>query len=169
MTDSAPVIVGSIGAPHGVRGWVRINSFTEPKDNLFTFPLLLDTGHAGWQPVEIEKVQPHGNAFVAKLAKIDDRDQAALITNAKLAVRREDMPEPESEQYYWADIIGLTVYNQDNVELGTVVDFFATGANDVIVVRSADHEHLIPFVPDMYVLSVDLVAKQMQVRWDLEL
>jgi len=161
------VVVGSIGAPHGVRGWVRINSFTDPSDNLFTYPLLLEDGN-NWKPITIEKVQPHGTCFVAKLAKIDDRDQAALITNAKIAVKREDLPALDDDEYYWNDIIGLTVYNQDEVNLGQVADFFATGANDVMVVRGEGGEHLIPYVPEMFILEVNLESKQMKVRWDLE-
>lgn len=169
QTSLDPVVVGSIGAPHGVRGWVRINSFTEPGDNIFTYPLLLDTGKTGWQPIELEKFQAHGTGFVAKLLSIDDRDQAALITNAKLAVQRTDMPELDNGEYYWADIIGLTVSNEENIELGQVVDFFTTGANDVMVVRGADNkQHLIPYVPEMFILDVDLISKQIRVRWDAE-
>jgi 16S rRNA processing protein RimM len=171
LSNKEPVIVGSIGAPHGVRGWVRINSFTDPIDRLFDYQLLLETNNKAWQPLVIEKVQPHGKIFIAKLLKIDDRDQAALITNAKLAVPREQLPDLDGE-YYWADILGLTVYNHDNVVLGKAVDFFATGAgaNDVLVVRNEDDdkEFLIPYVPEMYVLDVDLAQGQMRVCWDLE-
>lgn len=168
LDDVTPVIVGSIGAPHGVRGWVRINSYTEPSDNLFSYPLLLESGKNNWQPIAIEQVQPHGKGFVAKLEKIEDRDQAALITNLKLGVQRSDFPELEADEHYWADILGLTVFNQDGVQLGKVVDFFTTGANDVIVVRDAEQEHLIPYVPDMYVVDVNIADGTMQVRWDLE-
>ena len=80
------------------------------------------------------------------------------------------MPDLDGE-FYWADIIGLTVYNHDNVVLGKVVDFFSAGigANDVLVVSDEVKDHLIPYVPEMYILNVDLAAGQMQVRWDLEL
>jgi len=162
------VVVGSIGAPHGVRGWVRVNSFTEPADNLFSYQLLLEAGNDNWQPIKVEKMQPHGNVFVAKLANVDDRDQAALITNAKIAVQREDLPELANDEFYWNDLMGLTVYNQDDIKLGQVVDFFATGANDVIVVRGESGEHLIPYVPEMFILDVNLETKQIKVLWDLE-
>lgn len=168
MKDSEPVIVGSIGAPHGVRGWVRINSFTEPSDNIFTYPLLLEAGDT-WKPVEVEQVQLRNGGFTAKLVGIEDRDQAALITNVKLAVLRESMPELVDENY-WSDVMGLTVYNEDQICLGKIVDIFETGANDVVVVKdeTTGKEHLIPYVPEMYVLSVDLAAGTMQVRWDPE-
>lgn len=171
VAEQGPVIVGNIGAPHGVRGWVKINSYTEPKDNLFGYSLLIEVGHDNWQPLEIETFSPHGNGFVAKLAHISDRDQAALITNSKLAVERADLPELEDDEHYWADIMGLAVVNQDNVQLGKVVDFFATGANDVVVVRDEEKgkEHLIPYVPEMFILDVDVPAGLMRVQWDPEL
>lgn len=172
-TDRKRVIVGKIGAPYGVRGWVKVYSYTEPKENLFSYPLLLETGRHGWRPLAIEHFKAHGDAFVVKLHEIEDRDQAALITNGNLAVYREDLPEldPEADKgsYYWADLIGLKVYNQNGIELGETVDFFATGANDVLVVQGETGEHLIPYVPEQYILNVDLAAKQMKVLWDLEI
>lgn len=165
---SEPVVVGSIGAPYGVRGWVKINSFTDPKDNLFSYPWLLQKANA-WQPVKIEEFRPHAGGFVARLADIFDRDQAALITNLKIAVEREALPDLEDDEYYWTDCHGLLVYNQDQVCLGKIVDIFATGANDVIVVKGDKGEYLIPFVLDSYVEDIDFDAQTMKVRWDLEL
>jgi 16S rRNA processing protein RimM len=168
LKDQAPVIVGTIGAPHGVRGWVRINSFTEPADNLFAYPLLMAHGN-GWQPVEIEQVQQRGAGFIAKIVGIEDRDQAALITNLKLAVLREDLPDLEDENY-WTDVIGLEVYNEAGILLGKVDDIFETGANAVLVVKNVGtgKEHLIPYVPDMYVQEIDIPAGTMRVTWDPE-
>lgn len=161
------VIVGKVGAPYGVQGWVKIHSFTAPKSNLFSYPLLLESSR-DWLDITIERFRPHGDGFVAKFVDINDRDQAALITNANLAVTRDSLPELDTEQYYLTDLIGLTVYNSENIELGKVVDFFETGANEVIVVRGDKKEHLIPFVLDMYVLDIDLSTKQMRVQWDAE-
>jgi 16S rRNA processing protein RimM len=163
------VVVGKIGAPYGVRGWVKVHSFTEPKDNLFGYPLLIQEHSVAWRPLEIEEFKAHGDGFVAKLAGVADRDQAALITNAEIAVLRENLPELDKEEFYWADLIGLTVFNQDNIELGKIEDYFETGANDVIVVQGENGSHLIPFVPDMYVLDIDLSTKQMRVQWDPEI
>lgn len=163
------VVVGKIGAPYGVRGWVKMHSFTEPSGNLFGYPLLIQEHAANWRALEIEEFKAHGDGFVAKLVGVADRDQATLITNAEIAVLRENLPELDSEEFYWTDLIGLTVYNQDNIELGQIEDYFETGANDVIVVKSANGSHLIPFVPDMYVLDINLSTKQMRVQWDPEI
>lgn len=161
------VVVGKIGAPYGVRGWVKVHSFTEPSDNLFGYPLLMKE-HSIWRALDIEEFKVHGDCFVAKLAGVTDRDQAALVTNAEIVVLRENLPELDPEDFYWTDLIGLTVYNQDNIELGQIEDYFETGANDVIVIKGENGSHLIPFVPDMYVLDINLSTKQMRVQWDPE-
>ena len=167
MTAST-VVMGSIGAPYGVQGWVKINSFADPKENIFDYPWALQKAGA-WQPVQVEQFRAHAGGYVAKLADIADRDQAALITNCKIGVAREELPDLAADQYYWNDLIGLRVCNQDDVELGEVVEIFATGANDVLVIRGQDKDHLVPLVFDDYVLQVDLDALQMRVQWDPEI
>lgn len=162
------VVVGKIGAPYGVKGWVKIHSFTEPKTNLFDYPLLIESRKEGWRQVEVENFRQHGEGFVAKLVDVGDRDQAALITNAQLAVERENLPELDDDDYYFADLLGLTVFNQENIELGRVVDFMATGANDVMIVKGKKKEYLIPFVLDMYILEINTDNKTMRVDWDAE-
>lgn len=161
------VVVGKIGAPYGVKGWVKIHSFTEPKTNLFSYPLLIESKKEGWRQVEVEDFRQHGEGFVAKLVDVSDRDQAALITNAQLAVERESLPELEDD-FYFADLLGLTVFNQENIELGRVADFMATGANDVMVVKGKKKEYLIPFILDMYILEISTENKTMRVDWDAE-
>lgn len=163
------VVVGKIGAPYGVRGWVKVHSFTEPGENLFTYPLIFEANsHSKSSAIVVEQFKTHGGCFVAKLEGIDDRDAAALITNAQLAVQRKDFPELEDDEFYFEDLIGLTVFNEDNLKLGEVKEFFATGANDILVVQGEKTEHLIPFVPEMFVIDIDLSNKQMKVRWDPE-
>lgn len=162
------IIVGKIGAPYGVRGWVKVFSFTEPCENLFAYPLFFEANSDSKRSVAVEEFKTHGDSFVAKLRGIDDRDAAALITNYQLVVYRRDLPELDKEEFYLEDLIGLTVYNQDNLKLGQVKDFFATGANDVLVVQDEKIEHLIPFVLEEFVLDINLSSKQMKVLWDPE-
>jgi 16S rRNA processing protein RimM len=169
-SESTPIVVGSIGAPYGVRGWVKINSFTQPSENLFAYPWLLERSGV-WQAVQLDEFRDHAGGFVAKLATVEDRDQAALLTNCKIGEERGELPDLSEDEFYWEDIIGLHVFNQDNVELGTVAEIFATGANDVLVVRghgAQKSEHLIPLVFDKFVVKVDLEAHRLDVYWDLE-
>lgn len=162
------VVVGKVGAPYGVRGWVKIHSFTEPVENLFTYTLLIEAPKNTWRSICVEEYKLHGDAFVAKLSTVADRDAAALLTNLQLAVNREDLPDLNADEYYFNDLLGLQVYNQDDIELGQVAGFFETGANEVMVVRNGKKEYLIPFVLDMYVTAIDLPQKKMRVDWDAE-
>jgi 16S rRNA processing protein RimM len=107
-----------------------------------------------------------GSALVARLEGIDDRDQAASLRSAQIAVPRSALPAAPKGEYYWADLIGLCVVNCEGVELGVVDEVFATGANDVLVVRGA-RERLIPFVQSV-VIEVDLDALRLKVDWGAE-
>lgn len=160
------VVMGSIGAPYGVQGWVKINSFAEPKENLFHYSWQVERS-GEWQMVEVQQYRAHAGGFVAKLVQIADRDQAALFTNCKIGVQREELPELTADQYYWADLVGMQVFTHANVILGTVVDILETGANDVLVIEG-EKEHLVPLVIGDYVKEVDLDAKRMIVEWDPE-
>jgi 16S rRNA processing protein RimM len=106
--------------------------------------------------------------MVAQLPGVDDRDQAAALIGTDIHVAREQLPPPAKGEYYWVDLEGLEVVTTDNVELGRVSHLFATGANDVVVVRDGTRERLIPFVQGSYVRSVDLSAGRMVVDWDPE-
>jgi 16S rRNA processing protein RimM len=165
------VVVGKIGAPYGVKGWVHLQSFTEHAETILEFPIwkLKISNSKGWQDYAVTQVRQHGANFVALLGDMRDRDEAALITNAEIAVLREDLPDLEvDDEYYWADLVGLKVVNLQGEELGIVTEVMATGANDVLVVEQDDIQVLIPFILDQYVLSVDLDEQLIQVDWDIE-
>lgn len=163
------VVIGQICAPHGVKGWVHVRSFTAPPNNLAKFPCwqlyFKDKKHN--KLIKVEQFKAHGNHFVAKLADIDDRDMAALFTNWEIMIEREALPELDTGEYYLADLLGMKVYNTDGITLGTVTNFLETGANDVLIVEG-EKEHLIPCVIGEHVLKVCLDKKEIEVVWDAE-
>ncbi|MDH3640918.1 MAG: ribosome maturation factor RimM [Gammaproteobacteria bacterium] len=178
MSARAPdvVIVGRIGAPHGVRGWLRINSFTQPPGNLLEYrPWLIESAH-GWSTNHPAEVKPHKQGFVARFAEIGDRDAAGAWSGKHVAIERALLPQLAQDEYYWRDLEGLAVWNR-GVELGVVDHLIETGANPVLVVRSdgkglqravrkgAARQTLIPFV-DEFVIAVDLGAARIDVSWD---
>jgi 16S rRNA processing protein RimM len=163
------VVMGRIVAPYGIYGWLKVQPDTETLDSLFDYPewwLGREDGlrNMPWQKFSVEAVKIHVNTLLVKLQDIDDRDAALAFKSKHVAIPREQLPEPEENEYYWSDLIGLEVKNQQQVDFGTVVDVFETGANDVLVVKG-DRERLIPFI-DQVVLEVDLAAKTMLVDWD---
>ena len=165
MSAARRVLLGKVGAVHGVRGWVRLWSYTDPPRNLLDYGEF-DLGRGGrWTRVRLAEGRPHGEGLVGRFAGIEGRDAAAELVGADLAVERESLPPLAEGEYYWTDLVGLAVVNREGVELGTVAEMMATGANDVIVVRG-DRERLIPFLPGRCVDEVDLAGGRIVVDWD---
>ena len=158
--------MGRIAVPYGLRGWVNVNPDTEVLDGLFDYPVWWEQTEAGWREFAVEDAKVHGDHLVAKLEGVSDRDQAFRLKGKTVAVPREELPEPDDDEYYWSDLVGLEVENLQQVKFGKIVELFATGANDVIVVKG-ECERLLPFI-DQVVLEVDLAGKRMVVDWDAE-
>ncbi len=159
------VRLGRIVGLFGVRGWVKVFSFTEPREAILDYGHWLLGRDDRWQRVALEDGKRHGKAVLAKLATTDDRDAAELLLGMEVAIDRSDLPAADEGQYYWADLIGATVWHRDERELGTVKQMLETGAHDVMVV-AGDTERLIPFVPGDIVLDVDLEAGTIRVDWE---
>lgn len=164
------VTVGRVVGVFGVKGWVKVLSFTQPRENIANYdPWLLQSG-GHWRPVVVEAVEDHGKSMVVKLDTVSDRDVAATLIGSEIAIYRQQLPQLERDEYYWHDLEGLTVVNQQSQILGSIVSLFETGANDVLVVKDQDgHTTLIPYLQGEVVIAIDLDAGQMQVDWDPEL
>ena len=158
-------MLGRISGVFGVRGWVRIFSYTDPREALLEYENWL-LGHEGdWQPVKVAEGQRHGKTVVARIDQCDDRDQAATLIGAEIAVLRDALPDTEDGHYYWHDLEGLRVVRRDGSELGTVAYLMETGAHDVMVVKG-EVERLIPFVRAEIVIDVDLASGVIVVDWE---
>jgi 16S rRNA processing protein RimM len=157
----ARICLGQIGAPHGVRGEVRLHSFTANPTAIATYgPLETEDGRV----FKIESLRPAKHAFVAKLSGIADRDAAERLANTKLYVPRERLPEPaEADEFYHADLIGLRAVDCAGRECGTVVAVHNFGAGDLIELRPVDGSatELLPFdaatVPEVNVRGGTIV------------
>jgi 16S rRNA processing protein RimM len=135
MAD-ARICLGQIGAPHGVRGEVRLRSFTANPDAIAGYgPLETDDGHV----VKIESLRRATDHFVARLAGVSDRAAAERLTNVKLYVPRERLPSPDhADEFYYADLIGLAAVNRAGGNLGTVIAVHNFGAGDLIEIKPAN-------------------------------
>jgi len=162
------IVVGKISAAFGIKGWVKINSFTDPIDNILQLkPWYLQARqpHQHWNRVKVIAGRTHGKQIVAQLEGVNDRNQAELMRGLEIAVKRDQLPETQEDEYYWVDLEGLKVVTRDGVDLGVVDSLLATGANDVLVVKG-ERERLIPYVMKEFVLDVDLDAGKIVVDWD---
>ncbi len=161
------VRIGHISGVHGTSGWLKIYSLTEPREAIFEYQPWLVGDRL--EAVSIKQGKKHGKHLIALFDKIEDRDQAESQVNRKIAIYRDQLPELSEEEFYWTDLVGLTVQLEDGTNLGTVRYMLATGANDVMVVQGAsesERERLIPFVLGPYVLTVDLDDGLIVVDWD---
>jgi len=157
------VTLGHISGVHGVSGWLKIHSQTDPREAIFEYqPWLVGEQH---KAVRITEGKRHGKHLIALLEDVNDRDQAESLVKQQIAVFRDQFPDLPEMEFYWADLIGLAVKVQDGTDLGTIRNMLATGANDVMVVQG-ERERLIPFVQDRYVKQVDLEQGLVIVDWD---
>ena len=161
--------LGRVAGVFGVRGWIKIHSYTRPIDNLLDYSPWWIAGREGFEAKLIEgRVQ--GRGLVARITgpsgePIDDRDVAASLIGADIEVDRARLPETPPGEYYWADLIGQVVRNMEGVELGVVEGLTDNGAQDVLVVKQEKVERLIPFVQGPIVKSVDLRERSIVVDW----
>lgn len=161
------VVVGTVRGSYGVRGWVRVQSYTDPRRNILNYQPWYLVCHDTQQEHRLLAGRVQGDKIVALLEGITDPEQARDLRGVDILVDRDAFPEPTEGEFYWVDLIGLRVRNLDQIDLGIVRDLMATGANDVLIV-SGDRERLIPFVQGRTVLRVDLEAGEILVDWDAE-
>lgn len=164
--SSRPLLLGRIVGVHGIAGEVRIESYTEPRMQLFQYQPWLITTPGGQQQLSGCSGREQGKGMIARLPGVTDRDAAAALIGTEILVDRASLPAAAPGEYYWADLQGMRVETPDGVPLGEVTRVFATGANDVLVVRDAERERLIPFIVDMYITRVDLATGCIVADWD---
>ncbi len=163
------VTLGRVAGVYGVKGWIRVHSYTRPADNILKYRRWW-LRHCDGMEVQVLAAQAQGNGLVAHLGTaagepIDDRDVAAGLVGAEIDVEREALPTLAAGQYYWADLLGLRVEGADGVALGTVTDVTSNGAQDVLVVHEGERERLIPFVSPQIVREVDLDQGRIVCEW----
>ncbi|MCQ8106126.1 ribosome maturation factor RimM [Methylomonas sp. SURF-2] len=157
---------GEISGVFGVKGLVKVFSFTEPRENILRYSPWILRKNNQTKEIKVTGGQRQGNTVVAELEGIADRDAALALMGWEILISKQQLPKPRPGEYYWADLIGLTVKTQEGVYLGVVDHLLETGANDVLVVIDGETERLIPFVQQHTVLSIDLDTGLMVVDWD---
>ena len=177
IDSSQLLVVGKITTVYGVKGWVKLHSYTEPMENILGYDSCYIQFNGSWQPLELEAAKHHGKGLIAKIKGVEDREQARVYCQCEIAVDKEDMPLLDDEEFYWYQLVGLSVFTEaaegGQVLLGKVQQMMETGANDVLVVQSAQgsidrRERLIPWLPDQVIKQVDIENDRIIVDWDPE-
>ena len=162
-----PVVLGRFTGLFGVKGWVKVYSYTDPREAVLNYRRWLLSERDGWREATVAEGQRHGKTIIARIDGCVDRDEATELIGTVIAVPREELPETQTGQFYWSDLEGLRVVHRDGTELGRVAYLLETGANDVMVVHG-DKERLIPFAMDEVILGVDLADGRIDVDWEWE-
>ena len=164
MTET--VVVGTVGGPFGVAGWMHVRSFTQPAENILGYQPWRLKQDAGWQMVGAE-ARLHRNGLVARVAGVSDRDAAVAWRGASIGVNADALPPTAPDEFYWRDIVGMQAQTTGGEDLGSVVRLFATPAHDVMVVADGERERMIPFVRRT-IASVDVESARIVVDWQAD-
>jgi len=164
---TAWVELGKISGTYGVKGWVKVFSYTEDKTGIFNYQPWVLRKNGRTHTIKVLQGRPQGKGIVAQLEGINDRDQAAELSGSEILIRRDQLPPAREGEYYWSDLIGMQVNTLQGEDLGQVDHLLKTGANDVLVIEG-DRQRLVPFVQGQYVISIDLDERQMIVDRDPE-
>jgi 16S rRNA processing protein RimM len=167
-TDPAerPIVLGRISGAFGVRGEIKLESWTDPPTAIFRYqPWTLVRGASSSKLAGV-RGRAHGQSLVATVPGVADRDAAQELGGYEIRVARSALPPPKAGEYYWVDLEGLAVVNTEGVAFGVVDHLLDTGANHVLAVRG-ERERLIPFVQP-HLVSVDFEARRILVDWDAD-
>lgn len=169
-------VMGKVTSVYGVKGWVKVFSYTQPKENICQYNNWQLQDSAGVsRSVKVLECKPHGNGLVALFEGSKDRDLAKNFCGMLVAVPSSELPSLPVGEYYWSQLQGLLVYSlsaeSERVLLGKVSHLMETGSNDVLVVKKCKdsldgNERLIPYLPEQVVKLVDLHKGVIEVDWD---
>jgi 16S rRNA processing protein RimM len=158
--------VGQVSGVFGVKGWVKVYSYTDPRENILQYSPWFLRKNGLLREVKLLAGRRQGSLVVAELQGVRDRDHAAELMGAEILISKQQLPKASDGEYYWADLIGLEVINQEGCKLGKVDSLLETGANDVLVVVDGELKRLIPFLQQSTILKIDLDDGIIVVDWD---
>lgn len=165
--SSAYVIVGKIASTHGVKGWLKILSYTEHGPDIIHYlPWRILNAAGEWEVLSIEESKVQETGILAKFSGIDTPEVAKQLTGKTIAIERSLLPRLSSDEFYWSDLEGMDVININGQNLGKVRYLMATGSNDVLVVKG-EKEHAIPYLKGTVIKEVDMAKRQILVDWEV--
>ena len=166
------VVVGKLGASYGIRGWLKVFSFTENAENIFDYSPWFIKVRGEWQMFQVEDWKRHSQGYIGKLVGLDLREDAQALTNAEIAINADALPALSNDEFYWRELYGMSVFTTKGYGLGKVTDILETGSNDVLVVAAnpkdafGQKERLIPFLDEQVIKLIDRSAQRIEVDWD---
>lgn len=161
------IVIGRFGRPHGVKGFVTVHSFTEPRDNILRYTDWHAFINHNWQPIKLLGAEAQSKSIITQVEGYPERETVARLTNIEIAVQKEQLEELQSGEYYWHQLMGMNVVNVKGESFGKVIDILPTGSNDVLIVQG-EKRHLIPYLPGKFILEVNSSQQLITVDWDMD-
>ncbi len=158
--------MGHFGHSYGIKGWIKIHSSTSPIGNILKYSPWQVLHQGIWRTAEVTASKLHGKYIIVKLAGCDNPETAKTFTGNPISINFQQLPALPAGEYYWNDLIGLRVINQEGVDFGVIDSLIETGSNDVLVVKG-DRRRLLPYT-DEAVKDINLSDKKMIVNWDAD-
>ena len=161
------ILIGKIIGLHGIKGWLKIISFSSPPENIFKYSSIILTNNNIEDVFHIENTRKQGKKILIKLKGIDDRTLAEKYKESTIEINRSDLPDLSEGIYYWEDLIGCEVLNESKKKIGLVDSFLETGSNDVLIIETNSKKKvLIPFIINESIKEVNLDDKLIIVEWN---
>lgn len=164
------ILVGRVDGAYGVKGWVKVFSFTDPMEGILAYSPWQVAKRGKQQTLAVVDGHKQGRGLVALLEGYEDRSQAESLTGAEIRITGDQLPVLEEGEFYWHELEGLAVVNKQGERLGRVDHLMETGANDVMAVKPDatsidDRDRLIPYVADRVIVEVDTGKQEILVDW----
>jgi len=163
------IVIGEITSVYGIKGWLKLKSWTEPQERIFAYQpwLISDAGSKQTEHCDVIEYRDHSGQYVIRLDGVNDRDSAAKYTKKQVVIDKSRLPTLPDNEYYWADLKGMRVYNLTGNDFGVVSHLLETGANDVLVING-DRQRLVPFIRGQVVTDVNQSTATITVDWDAD-
>lgn len=167
-TSEEFIPVGKIAGIFGVKGWMKVFSYTDPRNNILSYSPLFLSVKGEWREAKLSDGRAQGKGIVIALDNVTNPEQVLPLIGTTLAIKKEQLRTNDLDEFYWSELTGLTVINLDKAVLGQVESIVETGAHDVLVVADKKQkvQRLIPFVLEEIVQKVDLNNGIIEVDWE---
>ena len=169
--DGKLVVLGQFGKVHGLKGWLKLHSYTSPLENILDYPRLVAVMDQSRKTLEIDQFRRQAKALLVHVEGYDSPESARQLTGLEVSVAADAMPQLSDGEFYWHQLLGMKVVNQQRELFGQVTKLEETGANDVLVITPTgdsldDRERLIPYLVDTVIAAVDLDSRIITVNWE---
>jgi len=161
------IVIGRIGSTYGIKGWLKVQSFTAPETNIFDYQPWLYQKRGQWVVLECDTFEAKPERLLIHIKGYDNPEMAKQLTGLEIATTRDQLPKLPKGEYYWHDLIGLEVVTTKQVSLGKVKNILSNAAHPLLEIQG-EKQHLLPLLFDKFIVEVNLSERKIIADWDPE-